>query len=241
MKIAILSDIHANLEALTAVLRSIARRGCDRVICLGDIVGYGPDPNACVVMVQERADWVVQGNHDRAAIGLLDLADFNDHARQAITWTAEELSQDAKVFLRGLPPVCQVEGSLCVHACPYEPLEWDYILAVSQAFLQFRHFDEQVCFIGHSHVPVSFRWDGNQMSRSSQWPVQMDREARYIINVGSVGQPRDGNPQAAFGIWQPKKRLFELCRVAYDVHAVQEKMRRLPLPVYLIERIAYGH
>ncbi|MBN1543446.1 metallophosphoesterase family protein [candidate division KSB1 bacterium] len=240
MTIAVLSDIHANLEALDVVLEYIERCGCDRIICLGDVVGYGPNPNECIERLRMRADRVLLGNHDHAAIGLTDPMTFNRYARQAIEWTGETLTPSSRKFLQQLPATCQEESCLCVHASPYAPLDWRYISSVSQAALEFRHFDEAFCFIGHSHVPLVFCLRGNRVLRLHKSSLQLERQARYIINVGSVGQPRDGNPQAAVGIWRPQQRIYELCRLDYDFQTTQKKMRTLHMPAYLVERIAHG-
>jgi predicted phosphodiesterase len=240
MKIAVLSDIHANLEALDAVFEYIDACGCDRIICLGDVVGYGPDPNACIERLRRRADRVVLGNHDHAALGLTDPLTFNDFARQAIEWTSTVLSDSSQDFLWQLPAIWQEQACRYVHASPYEPLEWNYITSRALAALAFSHFDEPLCFIGHSHVPLVFALRQDRVVRLFDTAVALEPQSRYIINVGSLGQPRDGNPQAAVGIWRPGGRIYELCRLDYDFKTTQEKMRVLHLPDYLVERIAHG-
>jgi len=238
----LISDIHANLEALEAVLGELA--GVKAFVCLGDIVGYGPDPGACVDRVRRLPKLTrIAGNHDLAAIGRYDLTWFNPHARAAIEWTAGRLSARQKKFLGAVEPVGEVAGAAIAHGSLVEPMA--YIASVEEALLSFEAMTGVLCFVGHTHIAEHYRnrvgtrscdqtalWDGGE--------VKVEPELRYLINPGAVGQPRDGNPKASFGVWDTKAGVVTVKRVEYDIGAVQEKMRREGLPEYLVERLARG-
>ncbi len=241
MRYAIISDIHANLEALQSVLAEIDRREVDSILCLGDVVGYGPNPNECVEIIRERADVVLAGNHDYAPLGKLDLTYFNPWARTAIEWTAEHLSQESKEFLLNLPLRADLDGFTIVHATPLEPEKWNYIITIGDAATNFSEFSSQVCFVGHSHVPLVVSANNHedfQVLRDN--PLNIEAQRRYIINVGSVGQPRDLIPKAAFGLFIPNEQRYELVRVDYDVAETQSKILSSGLPPFLAERLELG-
>lgn len=241
MKYAIISDIHGNLEALQSVLKEIEALQADSILCLGDIVGYGPNPNECVEIIKKKAEIVLAGNHDYAPLGRLDLSYFNPWARSAIEWTAEELTPDSVDFLLNLPLKEEVDGFTIVHATPYQPDEWNYIATIGDAVKNFAEFDNQICFIGHSHVPlvVTLNAEGEYLVLNEN-PLNIAPENRYIINVGSVGQPRDSNPLASFGIFDNATHTFELHRVEYNISETQEKIKATELPQFLAERLALG-
>ncbi|MDZ7372382.1 MAG: metallophosphatase family protein [candidate division KSB1 bacterium] len=241
MRIAILSDIHANLEALIAVLEDIEKQDLDAVLCLGDVVGYGPDPVECINTMKTISLFVLAGNHDHAAVDLTSAQDFNPVARAAVEWTRRQLDEPARAYLASLPLTRQDLGVYFVHGSPFRPEEWNYILSAADAGRAFDCFEEPVCFVGHSHVPLVLELgqDGRIRYRDPYGTVfQGDR--RYIVNVGSVGQPRDGDPRAAYGIWDRTQKAFELRRVAYDVQSVQRKILQAGLPPLLAYRLAYG-
>jgi diadenosine tetraphosphatase ApaH/serine/threonine PP2A family protein phosphatase len=241
MRYAIISDIHGNLAALQHVIKKIEEKGCDRIICLGDVVGYGPFPNECCDIIQKTADVCLLGNHDAAVVGLMDVDYFNRYAKSAIAWSAQVLNEASRSFITGLPFTAEEDDLLFVHASPKEPNEWQYVLSLDDAFEQFSALQQRVCFIGHSHVPVVWilRESGLPEHRSAKH-FRTVRGARHIINVGSVGQPRDNNPEAGFGIYDTDTGWFELQRTPYDIAETQKAMSERGLPEFLIERLQFG-
>ncbi len=232
MKYAIISDIHSNLEALQKALSIIDEKKVDEIICLGDVVGYGANPNECVDLVRSRCSLTVLGNHDAAALDTLLAHDFNAIARKAVVWTAEHLTEESKAFLLSLPMVEHKEDILFVHSSPDAPEAWDYIIDSDDAASAILHFDEQICFIGHTHVPGIYSRRGRAKS--------IDRDEQYIVNVGSIGQPRDGNPKLAFGIFNSTTWEYELIRSEYDIQKAAEKIYAAKLPEELGNRLMYG-
>ncbi len=240
MKHAILSDVHGNLEALEAVLADIDGRGPDAVFCLGDFVGYGPDPNACVERLRPLIAGAVAGNHDLAALGELDISVFNPLAQAAILWTRQEMTPETRAFLRSLPERIERNGFLAVHGSVRDPIE-EYIFDPATAGESFRYGAFRVCAVGHTHVPAVFTQQNDGVRAAPldpDQPLRLDPASRYIINVGSVGQPRDGDPRAAY-VWMDDETA-RLLRVDYPVARTQEKMRAAGLPAALAERLAYG-
>ena len=243
MSILVLSDVHANLEALEAVLAHAA--GFERVWFLGDAVGYGPDPNACVERLRElEPEYWLAGNHDWAALGKLDLDDFNDNARVAARWTSSQLTPDVRAFLDTLEPRIDLPGLgvTLVHGSPRHPT-WEYILDTQLAYANFAEFDTPLCLFGHTHVPAIFVEHVDGASRRL-WPEgvgvgQLDGD-RWLVNPGSVGQPRDTDPRASYMLIEPETGKVTLHRVPYDVTAVQAKIRQAGLPERLAARLSYG-
>ena len=241
MRYAIISDIHSNLAALECVLQSIGLEESDKIVCLGDLVGYGPFPNECVELVNYMADLIVVGNHDHAAIGLTDTNSFNPYAKAAIDWTNSVLSVKNKEFLKGLDFKAREGEALYVHASPCDPPSWNYVLNMWDARRSFECFDENVCFIGHSHIPLNFvQVDGETLQSVTTEPLQVKKNYRYIVNVGSVGQPRDGNSKAAYVIYDTKAKMIEMRRVEYDVLSTQTAMIEKKLPRFLTDRLMQG-
>ncbi len=232
MKYAIISDIHSNLEALQKAFTIIDARKVDEVICLGDIVGYGANPNECVDIVRGRCSAVVLGNHDEAVLNTSRAQGFNPIARKAVEWTAEHLTDESRKFLSSLPMVEKKENILLVHSSPSAPESWDYIIDADDAVSAIRHFDEKICFIGHTHVPGIFSHRGRSNS------ISIDEQ--HLVNVGSVGQPRDGNPMLAFGIFDSTRWEYELIRSEYDIQSASEKIVKAGLPRQLGYRLMYG-
>lgn len=242
MKYAILSDVHSNLEALGSVLQEIERDCPDRKIFLGDAVGYGPDPNGVVEPLAAYCDVCLAGNHDWAALGWTDIQYFNPYAQEAILWTQKVLTPTNWARLKGLR-LEWTEGDLRgTHATPKEPDQWHYLFTLSEAGRNFRCFTEKLCFIGHSHVPLFLERDpsGTIHIYPKGEALTLREGYRYIINVGSVGQPRDGDPRACYALYDSETQAIQLKRVAYDIARVQEKMRREGLPGYLVERLVRG-
>jgi diadenosine tetraphosphatase ApaH/serine/threonine PP2A family protein phosphatase len=241
MHILIISDVHANLAALEAVL--LAAGKFDAVWCLGDVVGYGPDPNECVARLRELPGLVcLQGNHDAAAIGDLPLFSFNQEARNSIEWLRGVLTEDSLVFLRSLQ-VRQEEGDFTlVHASPRQPV-LEYLLDTHAAGENFDFFETAYCLVGHTHIPVIFSRPSTQFVVDLNVPkanTVTALEPRAIINPGSVGQPRDRDPRAAFAILDTEKKLWDYRRVPYDIPAVQQRMRAAGLPERHSTRLELG-
>jgi len=236
MAIAILADIHSNLEALEAVLKDMETKGgAEGVWCLGDIVGYGPDPHLCIERLRALDPLCVAGNHDWAAIGDIDLATFNPHAAAAARWTAAQLTPEDAEYLRGLLTIREAGAFTLVHGSPREPV-WEYILGLEEARENFSHFSTPYCLVGHSHLPIVFGEDGK--ARSLPERLQLGKE-RLIINPGGVGQPRDGDSRASYAIYDGKA-VIQHIRVRYDFSVTQKKMAERGLPPALAQRLSYG-
>jgi diadenosine tetraphosphatase ApaH/serine/threonine PP2A family protein phosphatase len=242
MRYAIISDIHGNLEAFRAVLEDVASEHSERIVCLGDIVGYGANPKECIDLASDISDLCVAGNHDWGAAGKTSLSNFNSAAQAAIEWTVSQLTTAQVHFLSSLP--LSVEEGLFVitHASPVSPQEWNYIFSTYEASISLQAIERRACFVGHSHVPAIFYRDhsGNVSYTTSFSEVVLQEEKRYLINVGSVGQPRDNDPRAAYGILDADNQTFALRRIRYDITSAQEKIIAAGLPPVLAERIGFG-
>jgi predicted phosphodiesterase len=240
MLCAVLSDVHANLEALDAVLKDVDRRNIRDILFLGDAVGYGPNPNECIGLLVERCKILLAGNHDRAAIGLTDITYFNVYARNAIEWTMKVLTEKNKEILGSWPFEKEMkdEDVLLVHSTPKEPAEWHYLLTLWDAEINFQYFDNEFCFLGHSHQPFVIEKVPSGELVTHRDGTRIREGSRYIINTGSVGQPRDGDPRACYAIMNGGD--IDIVRVSYDIASVQDKMKKERLPEPLIERILTG-
>lgn len=210
MRYAILSDVHGNLEAFQAVLGDLAREGAERMLFLGDIVGYGANPKECIALLRENAHAIVAGNHDWAAVEKTDVTNFNLAARSAVEWTTAQLSSEETNFLAHLPLQGEEEAFIFVHATPLYPELWSYIFFEYDALQNLKALAQKACFIGHSHIPAiySLRPSGELSYETTFAEVVLQGESRFLINVGSVGQPRDGNASAAYGIYDDEKEFF---------------------------------
>jgi len=234
LRIAIISDIHSNLEALTKAFEIIDTKNVDEIVSLGDIVGYGANPNECVELIKKRVKYVVIGNHDYAvAVDPNELLYFSAHARESDLWTRDVLTKENLDFLKSLPFTISFKDLLFVHSSPAQPREWEYIFTEVQAKVQFPYFKEKICFIGHSHLPGVFPETGSYNGK-------LDRNTRYIINVGSVGQPRDGDWRLCFGIFDTNTWTYEEIRAEYDVEKASNKIIQNGLPKVLAKRILVG-
>ena len=243
MRYAIIADIHSNLAAFTAVLADIDQRGgVDEIWCLGDVVGYGPDPHQCIELLRQHNPVCVAGNHDWAAVGKLNLAEFNPDAAAACRWTTQQLTPEDTEYLENLPLVIEKDDFTLVHGSPREPI-WEYLISVSSAKENFAYFHSQFCLVGHSHVPLVFRLNETGACSFSQFSANIGlvlARSRLIINPGGVGQPRDGDPRASYAILDSEARMVRLYRVAYDIGATQASMVRHNLPIRLVSRLSYG-
>jgi predicted phosphodiesterase len=245
MRCLVLSDIHSNLEAFQAVLDDAGE--VDQVWCLGDVVGYGPDPNACVKLLRSLTPVCIAGNHDWATLGSLDLQDFNPDARDANLWNRQQLTPDNLAYLEALPQVV-VEGQFTLaHGSPRHPI-WEYIIYSSTARVNFDHFNTPYCLVGHTHTPGIFRLtpetEGSgpiceQIALDNGEPAKLGPE-RLIVNPGSVGQPRDGDSRASYAILRLDEMTVEHRRVPYPIEETQAKMMSHDLPLRLVLRLKYG-
>jgi predicted phosphodiesterase len=242
MRILIVSDIHSNYVALETVLAVAGSQ--DQIWNLGDTIGYGPRPNECVAATQ-HAQVMIAGNHDLASLGRVNLNDFNPDARTANIWNGEQLTPENRDLLDALPPRKDIdERFLAVHASPREPI-WEYLLTLDQARENFAYFNNQVCFIGHSHVPLIFRRFADGRCEGPKLPdagetIELPTDTRYFINPGSVGQPRNQDPRAAYAILDTDANTIQFHRVEYDIAQTQRQMHDAQLPIALIRRLEYG-
>jgi len=241
----IVSDLHANWEALDAVVRESAGR-YDVAVCCGDLVGYGADPNPVTEWVRANCAVVVRGNHDRASSGLDDLEWFNPVARAAAVWTLANLSADNADYIRSLPqgPIL-LDGFQVVHGSPYD--EDEYVLAAGEAGQAFGYLESRLAFFGHTHVQGGFIWNQSRVEtiartsmRRDRQSMEIDPQCAYLVNPGSVGQPRDGDPRAAYALYDSGAHLLTYFRTTYDVEAAQKRIREVGLPPILADRLSVG-
>jgi diadenosine tetraphosphatase ApaH/serine/threonine PP2A family protein phosphatase len=241
MRILVISDIHANRTALEAVIADAGP--IDAAWCLGDLVGYGPDPNECIERVGALPELTcLLGNHDAAALSQIDVESFNPDARIAIHWTRNTLSAASIAFLRSLPETAVIDDVTLAHGSPRQPV-WEYILDTRTATLNFDYFDTPYCVVGHTHLPVLYYLPDESRVARLMVPdatMQLTLAPRTILNPGSVGQPRDRDPRAAYAIFEPEQNLWEYHRVIYNVAEVQERMEAVDLPERHIQRLAAG-
>lgn len=241
MKIAVYSDVHGNLEALTAVLKDMKRESPDKSYFLGDSVGYGPNPNECVEIIRETSEVVLAGNHDWAAVGLTDQTNFNPHALESLKWTIKTLTDANKAYLKTLSPSAMAGNVQLAHSTPVAPEEWRYILTIQDAMDNYSALKKNLCFVGHSHQPVIMEYvDASNLVPIRDLYKTLEVNRKYLINVGSVGQPRDSNRDACYLVYDEKERNVEYRRVEYDFTKTQKKMTKLKLPEYLIRRLGEG-
>lgn len=239
MRFAVLSDLHANLEATEAVLSDARERDCTHFICLGDVVGYNANPHECVEIVQKMGCPVVKGNHDEQASLTESSRGFNALAEAAINWTRSHLTNEDKAWLRELPLMRQVHDFTIVHATLDAPEQWGYVFNNLDAVASLAHQETTVCFFGHTHVPGAFvRDDGVKRVKVDELPIEDAK--KYFINVGSVGQPRDGDWRAAYCIYHQDKSTVEQRRVKYDLATAQRKIIQAGLPRMLADRLEVG-
>jgi diadenosine tetraphosphatase ApaH/serine/threonine PP2A family protein phosphatase len=224
------------------VLADLSTAGVDGLLCLGDLVGYGADPDRVVEAVARRESVVVAGNHDHASAGLVALDWFNPFARAAAEWTAAKLTPDHSRYLAGLPLVLEHAGATLVHSSPHSPAEWPYLVTAADGAAAFEAFTTRLCFVGHSHLPAvwTLREDGGVGFQPGGGRTTLAAGQRYIVNVGSVGQPRDGDPAAAYALWDLDAGAVEVRRVAYDALEARRRIHAAGLPRLLGDRLLHG-
>ncbi len=239
MKYAILGDIHANLEALEAVLKDAEEQGVTHYACTGDVVGYNADPRHCLQRIRALDCKVVQGNHDYYAACNENMELFTPMAQKSIRWTRKHLNPLERKYLRGLPLIIDIENFTIVHSSLSNPHRWNYIFKRKAADANFRNQFNNVCFFGHTHVPLAFV-KGESIEKGFYKTLTIHPNYQYLINVGSVGQPRDRNPKAAYAIYDLEAQTVTMRRVAFDIQAAQLKIRAAGLPFRNALRLAGG-
>ncbi len=239
MKYAVISDVHSNLEALECVLAEIQKRKVDHVVCLGDVVGYGANPSECLKLVCENSEEIIMGNHDRAIEDIKLRGYFNDWAREAIEWTAGVLSVQEKKQIQKFPPVVidRKRNITWTHGSPYEPEEFHYLFREADAKPSFKILETNFCFFGHTHIPSLFANKTHEACYLTAGSYQLAKGERYLINPGSVGQPRDRDPRLGFAVFDSDHLTLEIVRLDYDNKKAAEKIRKAGLPAYLADRL----
>ncbi len=239
MKYAIIADIHGNLEAFQVVLEDIRTQRADQIVCLGDVVGYNANPKECLQIVRDLNLPCVKGNHDEYCSSEDHLEGFNPHAADAVHWTRNQLNAEEKQWLRDLKYSRLVGNFTIVHATLDAPDRWGYVFDKLAAAASFPYQNTQVCFFGHTHVPVAFMRD-TVVRGGTYSKFKVDASKKYFINVGAVGQPRDNNPKCGYVIYDTTAATIEIRRLEYDIAAAQRKILAAGLPERLAERLAYG-
>lgn len=241
MRVLVISDIHGNRTALETVLEDAGK--VDAVWCLGDIIGYGPDPNDCMAIIRDLPGLIcLRGNHDSAVIGLTEKAKFNYAAQEVLQWTADQLNPTHHHYLKQLQPVQEFEGITLAHGSPRDPI-WEYIMDIYTAQANFEYFSTANCFVGHSHLPVVYTLSENNGQARVDFckdHQSLSLTGKTIANPGSVGQPRDHDPRAAYAIYDGEKNRWTQHRIAYDIEAVQRRMSLAGLPREYIQRLDLG-
>ncbi|OGW53695.1 MAG: hypothetical protein A2Y81_08710 [Nitrospirae bacterium RBG_13_43_8] len=240
MRYGIFSDIHGNLEAFEVAIGALLNERIDKFLCVGDIVGYGADPAECVKKTRSLNPVIVCGNHDAASVGLTDIRYFNEVARQAVLWTQKNLSQKDMIFLKGLDLVYKNQHLTLAHGTLHEPEEFHYMFDRNAAVATFGLMETQICFVGHSHVPGIFSYKGRHLSYLYREKVRISKGERMIVNVGSIGQPRDGDPRLCFCVYDTDNGSVELKKLSYDVAKTQKKIINAGLPCFLADRLSSG-
>lgn len=241
MRYGIFSDIHSNLEALEAVIQAYKKEEIDKYLCIGDIVGYAASPNQCIEKARALAMVTVAGNHDQASVNLFSVDYFNHLAKEAIFWTQRALDEASRNFLKTLPLVYKNDGLTMVHGTLHDPADFNYMADNDTALKTLELLENDVCFVGHTHSPGLFiRSKGAKIHYRQGCDIDIKQNNKYIINVGSVGQPRDGNPEAAYCVYDTKKKHIQIKRVSYDIKAAAKKIIDAGLPEFLAARLLAG-
>ena len=240
MKIGVFSDVHGNLEGLNQALLSMAREGVTQCWCLGDIVGYGANPNECIARVREKADAVIMGNHDAACAGLEDATGFNLYAREAVAWTSSRLTEENRGWLSKLPLTLAIGDALPVHGPPFDPPGWHYVSSGAEIQKAFDSTEARLILVGHSHHPGLLECRGNNCHPCKDSMLKMKPGSRYLANAGSTGQPRDGDARASYVIFDDADQSLSMIRVQYNVSRTQRKIIEAGLPRILAGRLETG-
>jgi predicted phosphodiesterase len=241
MRYGIFSDIHSNLEAFNTVLAAYAQEEIDQYFCLGDVVGYGANPQECVERIRALPIITLAGNHDWAVCDLMAIDSFNPMAQEAVLWTKTQLDSNSKYFLETLQLVFKNEELTLVHDTLNEPQDFNYLTDVYSALQTFQILDTEICFVGHTHVAGIFiKYNDNEILYTDSDFIDIEKGRKYIVNVGSVGQPRDNNPELAYCIYDTEKRRVEIKRASYDIESARKKILMSGLPEFLGDRLLWG-
>ncbi|RJP29790.1 MAG: metallophosphoesterase [Candidatus Omnitrophota bacterium] len=241
MRYGIFSDIHSNLEALDSVLDSYKHEAIDRYFCIGDIVGYAANPNECIELIRSKNVVCVAGNHDWASVGLFALDNFNPLAKEAVIWTRTRLNSDNIDYLQSLDLIYSDDDFTMVHGTLDRPQEFNYMSGGYTAWDSFEAMDNHICFVGHTHVPeIYIRKPDDYLESRKEDILSIEDDCSYIVNVGSTGQPRDGDRRAAYCIYDTQKRKLEIRRIDYDFLQTKRKITDAGLPEFLAQRLEIG-
>lgn len=237
----VFSDIHANETALIAVLSSMQKFGVERRVCLGDLVGYGVDVNECVLLTKNNSDVCLVGNHDSVAIRWESSAGFNPYAKKVIEWTQEVISEESATYIKSLPYMFEENDACFVHASPMSPADWIYVTDLEDALDAFDHFSDSFCFVGHTHTPIIVAMKDLAIPKViEEKKYRIEGSERLLVNVGSVGQPRDRDPRASWCLFDSVEKTVEIIRVEYNIAETQRRMREVGSPDFLVERLGVG-
>lgn len=246
MKIIIISDIHSNYDALLEFEKRLRNIEFDEIWCLGDVVGYNAEPNECVEWVKKNSKYILMGNHDYAVLNREEKFLFNEYARKAIEWTEKKLYHENKIFLGTFKISLKIDEIFLVHSSPSAPLKWEYVFGIEEAIHNFSFFEEKICFLGHTHIPSIFELKDEKLKmiypeyKNEKFFYVLDNNAKYIINPGSIGQPRDGDPRLSFCIFDEKNYAVEFFRFEYNIEEAARKVFESDLPRFLGERLFIG-
>lgn len=241
MRLALISDIHANLEALQAVLDDITRQKADKICCLGDVIGYGCDPAECLRLVNENCAIKLMGNHEYAAMGLMPATYLNEIAQESLKWTQHHINDREMAIISDFEMDTILDDLYLVHASPFEPDKWHYIMTLAEAQKAFDSFEMKISLFGHTHIPVIYSLSPERRLRQTAGHDFLpDADNRYLINIGSVGQPRDNDPRACYAVFDTDEWSVNYYRTPYNINLTQEKMTRAQIPPMLIERLSTG-
>jgi len=239
LRYGILGDIHSNLHALQTVLGCLDAEDLDRIVCVGDLVGYAAFPCQCLDTIRERDIATVAGNHDYAAVDKTSIDYFNPDARSAVLWTREQLTSDHKDYLKSLPLTQEIDDFVLAHGTLHSPELFEYIQQVYDAYLSFECLHKSICFLGHSHVPITF-FDDDPISYFMESEIMLSESEKLLVNVGSVGQPRDQDPRAAYAVYDTDESTIWIKRTEYDVDAAAEAILAAGLPATNADRLSHG-
>ncbi len=241
MRYGVISDIHSNYEAFQAVVDALSKDRIDSYLCLGDVIGYGADPHACISLLRElKPEALVAGNHEWAVLGLTDIGYFNDTAKEAVLWTRKALTAEELEFLRSFKLVYEAQKFVLTHGSLDSPSEFYYILSDNDARDTMDLMKVPLCFVGHSHVGSIFYSKGDKVKYFAGKSIKMVAGSKYVVNAGSIGQPRDQDPKAAYAVYDEDEGTIEIKRVKYDIKAAQDKILRCGLPNLLASRLSVG-
>lgn len=241
MRYGILADIHSNLEALETVLGALERERPDRILCAGDLVGYGPDPAACLALIRQRRIPAVGGNHDWAVAGKLELAWFNETSGRAVEWTMQQLGEADRRWLGELPLLLRDAEITLVHASCHEPAQFPYLFDLVEVERSFTAQETPIAFIGHTHRPAVYTMEAGRVRGGALSEGKVPVGEKVLVNVGSVGQPRDGDCRASYCLYDSKQNRLEIRRLPYHLERTQAKIRKAGLPEFLAQRLAVGY